>query len=134
MKKLTSLLASLSIVFSFAFASAPLAMAVSTQPDIINNLCAGANLQVGTNCKTGGNNSAQKISDIAHLIINTLSLVVGVVAVFMIIVGGLRYVTSGGSDTSVTGAKNTILYAVIGLIIVAMAQFIVRFILNRLTS
>ncbi len=56
------------------------------------------------------------------------------VAVIMIIVGGLRYITSGGSDTSVTSAKNTILYAIIGLIIVALAQIMVRFVLSKVTQ
>jgi hypothetical protein len=52
----------------------------------------------------------------------------------MIIVAGFRYITSGGKQESVTGAKNTILYAVIGLIIVALAQIIVRFVLNKATT
>ena len=52
----------------------------------------------------------------------------------MIIVGGFRYITSGGNDTSVTSAKNTILYAIIGLVVVALAQLIVRFTLSKLTS
>jgi hypothetical protein len=63
-----------------------------------------------------------------------LSAIVGIVAVIMIIVGGLRYITSGGNDTSVTGAKNTILYAIIGLIIVALAQVLVRFTLSKVAS
>ena len=52
----------------------------------------------------------------------------------MIIIGGLRYITSGGDSGNVTGAKNTILYAVVGLIVVALAQVIVRFVVNRATS
>ena len=106
----------------------------NAQPDIIDNLCAGANLEVNTNCSTGGSDATQQINRIVKLIINTLSLVVGLVAVTMIIIGGFRYITSGGGNEGVTGAKNTILYAIIGLIIVAMAQFMVRFILNRLNS
>ena len=46
-----------------------------------------------------------------------------------VIIGGLKYITSGGDSGNVTGAKNTILYAVIGLIIVVLAQVIVRFVL-----
>ena len=64
-------------------------------------------------------------------IINILSLVVGVVAVVMIIIGGFKYITSGGDSGNVTGAKNTILYAIIGLVIVALAQVIVRFVLSQ---
>lgn len=59
-------------------------------------------------------------------------LVVGVVSVFMLIYGGLRYVLSGGDAKKVTEAKNTILYAIIGLIIAILAFAIVRFVLNAL--
>ena len=65
-------------------------------------------------------------------VINIISIVVGVVAVIMIIIGGFKYITSGGDSGNVTGAKNTILYAVIGLVIVALAQIIVRFVLDRI--
>ena len=59
---------------------------------------------------------------------------VGIVAVVMIIIGGLRYITSGGNDTNVASAKNTLLYAIIGLIIVSLAQLIVRFVLNKVAN
>lgn len=103
-------------------------------PDIKSGLCAGVNLDINNpNCATGGD-SNRTINKIIHTIINLLSVVVGVVAVIMIIVGGLRYITSGDSDTSVTSAKNTILYAIIGLIIVALAQILVRFVLSKVTQ
>lgn len=111
-----------------------MAFAQNTQEQINSGLCAGANLDI-TNPNCGGDTGATtKINDVIRTIINLLSVAVGVVAVIMIIVGGLRYITSGGSDTSVTGAKNTILYAIIGLIIVALAQILVRFILRQVTQ
>jgi len=71
-----------------------------------------------------------RIQDIITTTINVFSLVVGVISVIMIIIGGLKYITSGGDSGNVTGAKNTILYAVIGLVVVALAQVIVRFVLT----
>jgi hypothetical protein len=62
------------------------------------------------------------------------SLVVGVVAVIMIIIAGFKYITSGGDSGNVTSAKNTILYAIIGLVVVALSQFIVKFVLGRITT
>ena len=59
------------------------------------------------------------------------SAIVGIIAVVMIIVGGIKYITSGGDSGNVTAAKNTILYAVIGLVVVALAQIIVKFVLGR---
>jgi hypothetical protein len=52
----------------------------------------------------------------------------------MIIYAGFRYVSSGGNDDAVKGAKNTILYAIIGLVIVALAQIIVHFVLAKTTK
>jgi hypothetical protein len=58
--------------------------------------------------------------------------VVGIISVFMLIYGGIRYIISGGDAKKVTEAKNTLLYAVIGLIIAVLAFAIVRFILTAL--
>ncbi len=72
-----------------------------------------------------------RVFGIIATVINIFSLVVGVISVIMIIIGGLKYITSGGDSGNVTGAKNTILYAVIGLVVVALAQIIVRFVLTQ---
>jgi hypothetical protein len=50
----------------------------------------------------------------------------------MIIIGGFRYITAGGDSNNVSAAKNTIIYAIIGLVIVAFAQIIVQFVLNKI--
>lgn len=113
------------------------AFAQDAQQQINNGLCAGSNLQLTESpgqCKITKNDALGKINQIVHTIVNLLSAIVGLVAVIMIIVGGFRYITSGGNDTSVTAAKNTILYAIIGLVVVALAQIIVRFTLSKLTS
>jgi hypothetical protein len=103
---------------------------------IQGGLCSGAqDLAVSSN---GGHATCTEgqssVSSLIRTVINILSIIVGVVAVIMIIIGGFRYITSGGKQESVTGAKNTILYAVIGLVIVALAQIIVRFVLTKTTS
>jgi len=78
--------------------------------------------------------SSGKVNDLLKIAINGFSLVVGVIAVIMIIVGGVKYITSSGDSSNTTSAKNTILYAIIGLVVVALAQVIVRFVLNRTSS
>ena len=60
--------------------------------------------------------------------------VVGIISVVMLIYGGLRYVISGGDSKKVTDAKNTILYAIIGLIIAILAYAIVNFVINAVTG
>ena len=65
---------------------------------------------------------------------NTVLYIVGIVSVVMLIYGGLRYVISGGDSKKVTDAKNTILYAIIGLIISILAFAIVNFVINAITG
>jgi hypothetical protein len=104
-----------------------------TQTDVNNNLCSGSNgdLTGGTSSGCDDSTAGQTANNLVKTIINIISVIVGIVAVIMIIYAGFRYVTSGGSDDSVKTAKNTILYAVIGLVIVALAQIIVHFVLAK---
>jgi hypothetical protein len=57
--------------------------------------------------------------------------IAGVVAVISIIIAGLTYVTSGGESSGVVKAKNTILYSVVGLIVVLLAFVITQFVVGR---
>lgn len=99
-------------------------------PEIEGGLCGGVELEFADGeCPAG--ESTTRLSGIIKTVINILSVVVGVVAVIMIIFGGLKYITSGGDSSNVSSAKNTIIYAIVGLVIVALAQFIVRFVLEK---
>ena len=132
MKLLTLALAAVAAFVILAVAR-PVPAAADVTSDIQRGLCAGSNLRFDGKC-VRSNSNTEKLNKFIRNIINILSALVGVVAVIMIIIGGFRYITSGGNDTSVTGAKNTILYAVIGLIIVALAQVIVHFVLQKVTN
>ena len=121
MKRFKILLLSVMVIFS-GFAVLPAIANAATKDDI----CQGVSLTGGT-C-TGGDTDINKV---IQQVINILSIIVGVIAVIMIIIGGLRYITSGGDSNNISGAKNTIIYAVIGLVVVAMAQVIVRFVLSK---
>ncbi len=65
---------------------------------------------------------------------NTILYIVGIIAVVMLIIGGIKYVVSGGDSKKVTDAKNTVLYAIIGLVIAVLAFAIVNFVINALPS
>jgi cytochrome bd-type quinol oxidase subunit 2 len=108
------------------------AQAAATGSSIANNLNCGADLNLTTDPTDAGcpvTDSSTSFNTLLKKIINIFSVVVGVIAVIMIIVGGLKYITSGGESSNVSGAKNTIIYAIVGLVIVALAQFIVHFVL-----
>lgn len=70
------------------------------------------------------------IEDVVQIVVNILLFIVGLVAVIMIIVSGIRFVTSGGDSGAVASAKNTLLYSVIGLVVAFLAFAIVSFVLN----
>lgn len=63
-------------------------------------------------------------------ITNTILFAVGIISVVMLILGGLRYIISGGDSKKVTDAKNTIMYAIIGLIIAILSYAIVNFVIS----
>lgn len=67
-------------------------------------------------------------------ITNVVLYIVGVIAVIMLIIGGIKYVVSGGDAKKVTDAKNTVLYAIIGLIIAFLAFAIVNFVITTLPT
>lgn len=97
-----------------------------------NTIACGANGDLGeTSCDATDNTAVTKVQNLLTIGINIFSVVVGLVCVVMIIVGGLKYVTSQGDSGNVSGAKNTILYAIVGLVIVALAQLIVKFVVNK---
>jgi hypothetical protein len=87
--------------------------------------------QTGVN-EIGGNETGSNGSllTIIHTIINVLLFLTGALAVIMLIYGGIQYVISRGDSAAVTSAKNTILYAVVGLIVAMVAYAVVNFIVS----
>jgi hypothetical protein len=112
------------------------AYAAVNQQDINNSLSCGSdvNLTPNATCKIDTSNAPTELEKKITKAINLFSVIVGIVAVVMVIYGGFRYVTSGGKQESVTNAKNTLLYAIIGLVIVALSQAIVHFVLKSTTT
>lgn len=82
---------------------------------------------------SGGLNSdgaGDTLGELANTIVNIFSIIVGAAAIIMIIYAGFRYITSGGSSERIGNAKTTLIYAIIGLVVVALAQILVRFVLS----
>lgn len=110
--------------------------ASATDNNITGGLCTGANSAAGyggDECEAGGDGNSD-LKALAGKVVNLISLIVGIVAIIMIIYGGFRYITSGGDSGRVGNAKNTLIYAIIGLIIVALSQFIVHYVLTASES
>ena len=78
-------------------------------------------------CDSSKNDSADQI---ITRVINTILIVLGMIAVIMIVIGGIRYTTSNGDSGSVKSAKDTILYSVIGLVVAILSFAIVNFVVG----
>lgn len=76
--------------------------------------------------------SDQTISELFGTIADVLIFIIGALSVIMLIVGGIRYVISAGDQNAVQGAKNTILYAIVGLVVALLASQAINFVLDQL--
>lgn len=121
--KIKIIIASLALIVGFgaplALPAAPVFASTSTEA-----ACDGIGL-TGGSCGTG---AESKIYGLLSTVVNTLSIIVGAVAVIMIIVAGFKYITSNGEANNISSAKNTLIYAVVGMFIVVFAQAITRFV------
>ena len=88
----------------------------------------------GVNAARGNGQPTQLFGGggIVSTITNMLLFIVGALSVIMLIIGGLRYVISGGNSTAVTAAKNTVLYAIVGLVVAFVAYAAINFVINTL--
>ena len=71
---------------------------------------------------------------IFRTITNVLLFLIGAISVIMLIVGGIRYVVSGGDSTAVQNAKNTILYAIVGVVVAILAYAVVNFVITSFAA
>lgn len=76
--------------------------------------------------------SGNSVFNIIKGIINLLITISGIISVIMIIVGGIKYSTSGGDSSAISSGRDTLVYAVIGLVVSIMAFAIVNFLLSEL--
>ena len=78
----------------------------------------------------GGGNAAG-VTNVASTVADILTLAVGALAVIFIIIGGFKYITSAGDASKSASARSTILYSVVGLVVVIFARVIVNFVLDE---
>jgi hypothetical protein len=138
LKKLQYIVAALLLPMMIGGAS--LALVAPSQPawaDAADAACEGLNeAGLAETDPEGGcseSNAGTTVTGVIGTVVNILSFLVGVVAVIMVIVGGFRYVTSGGDANATKSARNTIIYALVGVAIALLAQVLVRYVFTALT-
>lgn len=133
MKKLGIFLigAALFLLSGAAFVFSPPVYAIE---DPLNRSCAGvqsANSEFCQNVNQGGGPIVFGSNSLLVNIAQTIVFITAAISVVMIVIGGFRYVVSNGDSNAMGSAKNTILYAIVGLVIAMVAQLIVTFVLTR---
>ncbi len=88
-----------------------------------SDICQGRN--------TGGNNPISGNNGVLTRVVNILSIVVSIAAVIIIIVAGIRFTTSGGDSNAVKSARDSIIYALVGIVVVLLARSIILYVVSR---
>ena len=103
--------------------------AVSADPTAV--VC--GTLGAGSDCKNQSPNGVD-LDKTIRTVVDILSMVVGIIAVIMIIISGLKFITANGDSGSIKSARQTLTYALVGVVVVAAAQALVQFVLHRVTQ
>ena len=122
------------IILSAVIASFTVFGVASLTPSVVSAACTGTAAQcagqgAGT-ANTGGNNLNQSI----RIVVNMLLFLLGAISVIVIVIAGIKYVTSDGDASKIKSAKDTILYAVVGLIIALLAFAIVNWVISQFAA
>ena len=86
----------------------------------------------GMNATSAGTSTPTDANVVIKKVTNTMFFIIGAVSVIMLIYGGIKYTTSGGNTNSVTAAKNTVIYSIVGLVISILAYAIVNFVVTNI--
>jgi hypothetical protein len=105
----------------------PAAVSAQVSQDSIDAACEGLGA-AGENCD---NTADDSIGDLVGSIVEILSWVVGVISIIMLIIGGLKFITSNGNAQSITSARSTVIYALVGVAVAVAAQVLVNFVVDR---
>lgn len=111
-----------------------LPVATAGAVDVFGGACGAAGDSSGGSEICGAATGGETAESIIKNVINLMLVILGMIAVIMIIIGGIRYATSNGDSNQITSAKNTVLYAVIGLIVAIFSFAIVNFVLDAFSG
>lgn len=128
-QKIKSIIAGMLLMLGVGTFSLALATPSFAAVDPQAQVCKGTGGSGGANGCSGNTNTAD-LTTVFKTVVNVLLYIIGAIAVIMIIVGAVRFTTSSGNASSVTAAKNTILYAIVGLVIAIFAYAIVNFVIG----
>lgn len=134
-KKLKALIQNLPMAAVLMFAGVTTSLVVEAS---LQQSASAQDLSISSGAKSAqGNDQPDKLDGDEGMfkrITDVLLFVIGAISVIMLIVGGIRYVVSGGDQAAVTSAKNTILYAIVGIIVAILAYAVVNFFVGQFAA
>lgn len=99
--------------------------------DILQDVC-----PAGSTSETCQSNTTKNpltgTDGLLYEVATVIAIVAGIAAIIMMMIGGVRYISSGGDTQKITSAKQTIVGALVGLVIIVLAQTIITFVIKRL--
>lgn len=126
-KKVTQIAAFVPIFALFASVAVPVAPTYAVEEcDPSSGITNAADCSKGE----GQSDSLTGETGVFRTVTNILLFIIGAVAVIMLVIGGIRYTISGGDQNQISAAKNTILYAIIGIVVAILAYAAVNFVIG----
>lgn len=125
----------LSLIFT-SFIAIPIGVSAQSSVDVLDDICrkkpdASACVDRVKNPTDNRQNPIYGPNGIITKVVNLVTIIVGIVAVISIIFAGFRFITSGNNPQEVTRARELIIYAIVGLVVAAFAQILVRYVLDN---
>jgi hypothetical protein len=127
-KKIALIISSLGLILAMSFPVTALAAAANPK----SAACAG--LSAVSTTEGCGKNANKTVNGVIKVTIDVMSYIVGIGAVIMLIVSGIKYIFSGGESNAVASAKNGIIYSLVGIFVAVLAQWIVARVFNTATQ
>ncbi|HJQ09228.1 MAG TPA: hypothetical protein VJ836_07155 [Candidatus Saccharimonadales bacterium] len=128
MKRLKLFVASLGLLLCLAPAAVPAGTAYAADP--LDKACTNAAAKASPVCKTTGNDPLGGRNGLLYRAAMVVAAVSAAAAVIVIIISGFRYVTAGDDSNKATSARKAIIAAVIGLVVIALAQTVIAFVIS----
>lgn len=125
----------ISLIFT-SFLALPAGVSAQSSVDVLDDICrkkpdASACVDRVKNPTDNRQNPIYGPNGIITKVVNLVTIIVGIVAVISIIFAGFRLITSGNNPQEVTKARELIIYAIVGLLVAAFAQILVRYVLDN---
>jgi hypothetical protein len=120
----------ISLLLALGLLMIPAVPAAATDP--FRDVCDRPGTSQSEVCRNRGADPITGTNGILTRVVNIIALIAGAAAVIIIIIAGFQFIMAGGDSSKIASARNAIIYAIIGLIVIVLARQIIVFIINNI--